>query len=89
MMRTESEMNLLQAIFNEMQLIKKSVRLEEDRLMKTSDVMQMVGMTRATILSMIDSNQFPAPDWVSESGYKHWWKSTIYAHFNKKTALAS
>lgn len=89
MMRTEAENNLLQAIFNEMQLIKKSVRLDEDRLLKTSDVMQMVGMTRATILSMIESKQFPEPDWVSESGYKHWWKSTIYAHFNRKQALAS
>lgn len=88
-MHIEAENDLLQAIFNEVQMIKKSVRLDEDRLLKTSDVMQMVGMTRATILSMVESQQFPEPDWVSESGYKHWWKSTIYAHFNRKQALAS
>ena len=62
---------------------------EEDRLLKTSEVTKMVGMTRASIIKMIESQQFPEPDWVSESGYKHWWKSTIYAHFNKKQALAS
>lgn len=62
---------------------------EEDRLLKTSEVTKMVGMTRASIIKMIESRQFPEPDWVSESGYKHWWKSTIYAHFNKKQALVS
>ena len=62
---------------------------EEDRLLKTSEVTKMVGMTRASIIKMIESQQFPEPDWVSESGYKDWWKSTIYAHFNKKQALAS
>ena len=62
---------------------------EEDRLLKTSEVTKMVGMTRASIIKMIESQQFPEPDWVSESGYKHWWKSTIYAHFNKNQALVS
>lgn len=62
---------------------------EEDRLLKTSEVTKMVGMTRASIIKMVESRQFPEPDWVSDSGYKHWWKSTIYAHFNKKQALAS
>ena len=62
---------------------------EEDCLLKTSEVTKMVGMTRASIIKMIESQQFPEPDWVSESGYKRWWKSTIYAYFNKKQALAS
>ena len=62
---------------------------EEDRLLKTSEVTKMVGMTRASIIKMVETRQFPEPDWVSESGYKHWWKSTIYAHFNKKQALVS
>lgn len=62
---------------------------EEDRLLKTSDVVKMIGITRASIIKMVESRQFPEPDWVSDSGYKHWWKSTIYAHFNKKQALAS
>ncbi|EKE22650.1 MAG: Transcriptional regulator, AlpA family [uncultured bacterium] len=62
---------------------------EEDRLLKTSEVTKMVGMTRASIIKMVETRQFPEPDWVSDSGYKHWWKSTIYAHFNKKQALAS
>lgn len=62
---------------------------EEDRLLKTSEVTKMVGMTRASIIKMVETRQFPEPDWVSDSGYKHWWKSTIYAYFNKKQALAS
>ena len=62
---------------------------EEDRLLKTSDVVKMIGITRASITKMVNAQQFPAPDWVSENGYKHWWKSTIYSHFNKKQALAS
>lgn len=62
---------------------------EEDRLLKTSEVTKMVGMTRASIIKMVETRQFPEPDWVSDSGYKHWWKSTIYAHFNKKQAIAS
>ena len=68
---------------------KEELHGEEDRLLKTSEVVKMVGMTRASIIKLVDSHQFPEPDWVSDSGYKHWWKSTIYAHFNKKTALAS
>ncbi|MDH1239171.1 AlpA family transcriptional regulator [Acinetobacter johnsonii] len=68
---------------------KEALHGEEDRLLKTSDVVEMVGMTRATIIKSVDIGSFPAPDWVSESGYKHWWKSTIYAHFNKNKALAS
>ncbi|MGE8542557.1 MAG: helix-turn-helix transcriptional regulator [Acinetobacter sp.] len=68
---------------------KEALHGEEDRLLKTSEVVEMVGMTRSTIIKSVDIGSFPAPDWVSESGYKHWWKSTIYAHFNKKTALAS
>ncbi len=62
---------------------------EEDRLLKTSDVVKMVGLTRVTIHSMLQSEKFPQPDWINESGYRFWWKSTIYAHFNKKQALAS
>lgn len=62
---------------------------EEDRLLKTSDVVEIVGMSRATITALVETKQFPHPDWVSGSGYKHWWKSTIYAHFNKKQALVS
>lgn len=68
---------------------KESLHGEEDRLLKTSDVVKIVGITRASIIKMVESDQFPQPDWISESGYKHWWKSTIYAHFNKKQALAS
>ena len=52
---------------------------EEDRLLKTSDVVKMIGITRASIIKMVNAQQFPAPDWVSENGYKHWWKSTIYS----------
>ena len=89
MMRTEAEKDLLQAIFNEMQDIKRAVHVDEDRLLKTTEVAKMTGITRASITKMIESQQFPEPDWVSESGYKHWWKSTIYAHFNKKQALTS
>lgn len=62
---------------------------EEDRLLKTSDVVKIVGITRASIIKMVEEGKFPEPDWVSESGYKRWWKSTIYAYFNKKQALAS
>ena len=62
---------------------------EEDRLLKTSDVVKIIGITRASITKMVEAQQFPEPDWVSENGYKHWWKSTIYSHFNKKQALAS
>jgi len=76
MMRTESENNLLEAIFN-------------DRLLKTSEVAKMTGITRASIIKMVEDGSFPEPDWVSESGYKRWWKSTIYTFFNKKQALAS
>ncbi|WP_152598517.1 AlpA family transcriptional regulator [Acinetobacter sp. HR7] len=61
---------------------------EEDRLLKTSEVCKITGFTRASIIKMVDDKEFPEPDFVSKSGYKHWWKSTIYAHFNKKTALA-
>jgi predicted DNA-binding transcriptional regulator AlpA len=68
---------------------KESLHGEEDRLLKTSDVVKMVGITRASIIKMVEAQQFPEPDWVSNSGYKHWWKSTIYAYFNKKQALAS
>ncbi|WP_151732544.1 helix-turn-helix transcriptional regulator [Acinetobacter ursingii] len=70
-------------------MTKEALHGEEDRLLKTSDVAKMVGLTRVTIANMIETKQFPEPDWVSESGYKHWWKSTIYAYFNKKQALAS
>jgi predicted DNA-binding transcriptional regulator AlpA len=70
-------------------MTKEALYGEEDRLLKTSDVAKMVGLTRVTIANMVDTKQFPEPDWVSESGYKHWWKSTIYFHFNKKQALAS
>ncbi|QKT99756.1 AlpA family phage regulatory protein [Acinetobacter lwoffii] len=70
-------------------MTKEVLHGEEDRLLKTSEVTKMVGMTRASIIKMVESRQFPEPDWVSDSGYKHWWKSTIYAHFNKKQALAS
>ena len=70
-------------------MINEVLHGEEDRLLKTSEVTKMVGMTRASIIKMVESRQFPEPDWVSDSGYKHWWKSTIYAHFNKKQALAS
>ena len=62
---------------------------EEDRLLKTSDVVKMIGITRASIIKMVEAQQFPEPDWISEGCYKHWWKSTIYSHFNKKQALAS
>ena len=68
---------------------KESLHGEEDRLLKTSDVVAITGFNKNTIAKMLESQQFPAPDFVSESGYRHWWKSTIYAHFNKKTALAS
>ncbi len=61
---------------------------EEDRLLKTSEVATMTGFTRASIIKMQAGNEFPEPDFVSKSGYKHWWKSTIYAHFNKKATLA-
>ncbi|WP_312086995.1 AlpA family phage regulatory protein [Acinetobacter variabilis] len=70
-------------------MTKEVLHGEEDRLLKTSEVTKMVGMTRASIIKMVETRQFPEPDWVSDSGYKHWWKSTIYAHFNKKQALAS
>lgn len=70
-------------------MIKDVLHGEEDRLLKTSEVVQMIGITRASIIKMVETEQFPAPDWTSDSGYKHWWKSTIYFHFNKKTALAS
>ena len=70
-------------------MTKEILHGEEDRLLKTSEVTKMVGMTRASIIKMVETRQFPEPDWVSDSGYKHWWKSTIYAHFNKKQALAS
>ncbi len=70
-------------------MTKEVLHGEEDRLLKTSEVTKMVGMTRASIIKMVETRQFPEPDWVSNSGYKHWWKSTIYAHFNKKQALAS
>ncbi len=68
---------------------KEALYGEEDRLLKTSEVTKIVGLTRTTIYNMLQSNQFPDPDWVNESGYRFWWKSTIYAHFNKKQALAS
>ena len=67
----------------------ESLHGEEDRLLKTSDVVEMLGLTRSTIVKLVNCNQFPEPDWISESGYKHWWKSTIYYHFNKKQALTS
>ena len=70
-------------------MTKEVLHGEEDRLLKTSEVTKMVGMTRASIIKMVETRQFPEPDWISDSGYKHWWKSTIYAHFNKKQALAS
>lgn len=68
---------------------KEALHGEEDRLLKTSEVAEMVGMTRVTISRSMELGQFPEPDWTSPNGYKHWWKSTIYSHFNKKTALAS
>ena len=89
LLTSDSGHALLQAIFEEMQLIKKSMRTNEDRLLKTNEVAEMIGMTRVTIAAMVDAGQFPEPDWISESGYKRWWKSTIYSHFNKKQALAS
>ncbi|MCK4079838.1 helix-turn-helix transcriptional regulator [Acinetobacter radioresistens] len=89
MMRTETENNLLEAIFNEMQEIKRAFHADEDRLLKTSEVAKMTGITRASIIKMVEDGSFPEPDWVSESGYKRWWKSTIYTFFNKKQALAS
>lgn len=61
---------------------------EEDRLLKTSDVAKIVGLTRVTIYNMLTAQTFPQPDWVNlENGYKYWWKSTIYKHFNKKEPL--
>ncbi len=69
---------------------KEALHGEEDRLLKTSDVVKIVGLTRVTIQNMLQSGQFPTPDWVNaENGYRYWWKSTIYSHFNKKQALAS
>lgn len=89
MIRTEAEKDLLQAILNEMQSIKRAVHVDEDRLLKTTEVAKMTGITRASIIKMVEEGKFPEPDWVSESGYKRWWKSTIYTYFNKKQALAS
>lgn len=70
-------------------MAKEALHGEEDRLLKTSEVVEMLGLTRSTILKLLNTKQFPEPDWVSDGGYKHWWKSTIYSHFNKKEALAS
>jgi len=69
---------------------KEALHGEEDRLLKTSDVVKIVGLTRVTIHSMLQSGQFPVPDWTNpENGYRYWWKSTIYSYFNKKEALTS
>lgn len=68
---------------------KESLHGEEDRMLKTSEVVEMLGITRSTILKLVNTKQFPEPDWVSDSGYKYWWKSTIYYNFNKKQVLAS
>lgn len=63
---------------------------EEDRLLKTSDITKIVGLTRTTIYNMLSAQTFPAPDWINpDNGYKYWWKSTIYKYFNKKEPLAS
>lgn len=70
--------------------IEKDTFGEEDRLLKTSDIVKIVGLTRKTVHNMIITNTFPQPDWVNpDNGYKYWWKSTIYSYFNKKKSLAS
>ncbi|GAB3046113.1 hypothetical protein GCM10027155_09390 [Acinetobacter apis] len=63
---------------------------EEDRLLKTSDITQIIGLTQKTVHTMIVANNFPPPDWVNpDNSYKYWWKSTIYKYFNKKETLIS
>ena len=67
--------------------MKEALHGEEDRLLKTSDVTEITGFTKNTIAKMLADESFPEPDFISESGYRHWWKSSIYAFFNKKAAV--
>ncbi|EPF74988.1 helix-turn-helix transcriptional regulator [Acinetobacter rudis] len=76
-MRTEQENKLLQAIFNEMQLIKKAVAVQDERRVSVKEFAKRLGFSEPTLWDRIKDGIIEKPQ---QDGRRVFWLNS-YVNF--------